>query len=89
MIVTPVLGNDQFYWAGRVNRLNLGKGFRKQLLRITAPELSEAIREVTTSAGTLARVKEMAETLQHEDGVEAATRVIAALARERAARGHQ
>ena len=88
LIVTPVLGNDQFYWAGRVNALGLGKGFRKQLLRINAAELSAAIIMVTTSALVQSKVNEMAATLRQEDGVEVATGIITALAKKNTQRSH-
>mmetsp|Transcript_71230 Transcript_71230/g.135856 ORF Transcript_71230/g.135856 Transcript_71230/m.135856 type:complete len:319 (-) Transcript_71230:101-1057(-) len=68
-IITPVF-LDQWDHAHLVNRLGAGIGFDKQLQKISAEELGDAMRKVVESTEMAAKAKEAGEILQEEDGTQ-------------------
>jgi len=64
-IITPVM-TDQFYWATRINSLNVGKGFSTQLNKIDAAALSAAIKECTSNVEIKKNAKDLGEKLRRE-----------------------
>merc|ERR1719222_64970 len=83
-IITPCI-SDQFYWATRVEKLQVGKGFSKHMSKIHPSELAAAISTCMTDDTIRRNAQDLAQKLQQEHGAATAAGIFAKIAKESAA----
>jgi len=70
-IIKPFFG-DQFFWADRVEALDVGSGVRK----LTVDNLAEALRTATTDVKQIEKAKLLGQKIRAENGVDKAVEAI-------------